>query len=238
MVEIPEGFLKAILADRADDTPRLILADWLADNDQADYGEYIRVQCQLAQMDGCDREDEPHGCGPFKLEGKCFPCQRAAPLRQRERELWDVGTDAGGFLEIPGHWGVATWRRGLIAKLRIYARDWLEWADHLTTRLPLEAVVITDFLAFHDTERTVVITDFGAFPARRCRPRGRTVWRDIPYGEAGREDYEAVFSAEWPGIAFSLISREGADHLHQLVEAIRSELAQSAGVPVHLFAGP
>ena len=43
-----EAFLRTARLDPDDDTPRLILADYLEENGEADRAEFIRVQCQLA----------------------------------------------------------------------------------------------------------------------------------------------------------------------------------------------
>src|SRR5579862_3514386 len=44
-----DAFLQAILESPDDDAPRLIYADWLEERDDP-RGEFIRVQCELAQM--------------------------------------------------------------------------------------------------------------------------------------------------------------------------------------------
>ena len=62
------AFLRAVLADPADDAPRLIYADWL--DEQGDpRGEFVRVQCRLAQL--------PAGH------------EAVGDLRRREKELLD-----------------------------------------------------------------------------------------------------------------------------------------------------
>jgi uncharacterized protein (TIGR02996 family) len=45
-----DAFLQAILDAPADDTPRLVYADWLEEHGQPDRGEFIRVQCALARL--------------------------------------------------------------------------------------------------------------------------------------------------------------------------------------------
>ncbi len=42
------AFLNAILDEADDDTSRLVFADWLEDNGQADRAEFLRLQCELA----------------------------------------------------------------------------------------------------------------------------------------------------------------------------------------------
>src|SRR6187402_2898783 len=51
-----QGFLADIVANPADDTPRLVFADWLEDHGQTHRAEFIRLQCRLATMP----EDDPH----------------------------------------------------------------------------------------------------------------------------------------------------------------------------------
>ncbi len=43
------AFLRAIIARPDDDTPRLVYADYLEENDQPQRAEFIRLQCQLAR---------------------------------------------------------------------------------------------------------------------------------------------------------------------------------------------
>jgi uncharacterized protein (TIGR02996 family) len=62
-----DGFLDRIAAAPDDDAPRLVFADWLDDQGDAAYAEFIRVQCALAR-----RQDPPE------------------PLRAREAELYDL----------------------------------------------------------------------------------------------------------------------------------------------------
>ena len=42
-----EGLMAAILAAPDDDLPRLVFADWLEENGEADHAEFIRVQCEI-----------------------------------------------------------------------------------------------------------------------------------------------------------------------------------------------
>jgi uncharacterized protein (TIGR02996 family) len=71
---------RAVLAYPAEDAPRLVYADWLAEHGQGERGEFVRVQCELART-SC------HSC-----DGSVFPCSmggqcRKYELRQRQREL-------------------------------------------------------------------------------------------------------------------------------------------------------
>ena len=44
-----EPFLRAICENPEDDTVRLVYADWLDENGDADRAEFIRVHCELAR---------------------------------------------------------------------------------------------------------------------------------------------------------------------------------------------
>jgi len=51
------ALMAAIIANPDEDTPRLVLADWLDENgDEHDHGraEFIRLQCELARFPNCD----------------------------------------------------------------------------------------------------------------------------------------------------------------------------------------
>ncbi|MFM8271305.1 MAG: TIGR02996 domain-containing protein, partial [Gemmata sp.] len=50
------ALLRAITANAGDDTPRLVYADWLDENEGPLQAEFIRVQCRLAQATAADRD--------------------------------------------------------------------------------------------------------------------------------------------------------------------------------------
>ena len=51
-----DALLRAIVRHPDDDTPRLVYADWLQENDRAEEGEFLRVQCRLAATEPDDPE--------------------------------------------------------------------------------------------------------------------------------------------------------------------------------------
>jgi uncharacterized protein (TIGR02996 family) len=78
-----EGLLKVIVADPDDDTVRLAYADWLDENRCAGHAEFIRVQVELARLDGelaASDEGKTAADGFRKLE-------RREELRRRETAL-------------------------------------------------------------------------------------------------------------------------------------------------------
>jgi|GEM_PF-2371512 len=88
------AFLAAIRAEPDDDTPRLVLADWLQEHDEPDRAELIRVQCRLAALaergevdnrpiDSADThrlEQQPEYQGLQRREQELLAAHRAAWL--------------------------------------------------------------------------------------------------------------------------------------------------------------
>jgi uncharacterized protein (TIGR02996 family) len=94
------AFIEAILAAPADDTPRLVYADWLEENGEPLRAEFIRVQCEVAGPGGVC------ACRPGTDGGAlaACPCRRCR-LRRRGRELNDVARHP---------WVTATWYQPLL----------------------------------------------------------------------------------------------------------------------------
>jgi uncharacterized protein (TIGR02996 family) len=53
-----DAFLRAVIDNPDDDTPRLVFADWLDEHDDRARAEFIRVQCELAGLSRGDRRVE------------------------------------------------------------------------------------------------------------------------------------------------------------------------------------
>ena len=154
-----EALLAAIRAARDEDTPRLAYADWLDEHEEMERGEFIRVQCELANV------HEPHVCGHNHGAGDCWVCR----LRNRERELFsqfDFVT-ATPF-EQSYHWPPqdrrhevhddtlpqVAWSRGFIAHVICTAANWLTHADAILAAQPIEQLTLTtplgrEFIAMH-----------------------------------------------------------------------------------------
>jgi uncharacterized protein (TIGR02996 family) len=69
-----DALLAAIVAHPDDDTPRLVYADWLDEHGQPDRAEFIRLQCELAQVSEADQSQKS--------------LQRAAWLLWRHTKEW------------------------------------------------------------------------------------------------------------------------------------------------------
>lgn len=84
------ALLAAVMAAPEDDAPRLIMADWYDEHGQAEYGEFIRVGCRMAELSASVRQGErdytTYQICDFTAVN-CDICREFAPLREREREF-------------------------------------------------------------------------------------------------------------------------------------------------------
>jgi uncharacterized protein (TIGR02996 family) len=109
-----QALLRTIRENPADDAPRLVFADWCDENGEPERAAFIRAQCRYAAAN---------------------PGVGAAPIADPEvRRLWEIGTEPGGFLEVPGFYGMPYWKRGFIESVRLRAADWLAHGSALAKR--------------------------------------------------------------------------------------------------------
>lgn len=128
------ALLQTINANPGDDAPRLVYADWLSENGQEERGEFIRVQCELANTpesvrltQECSQRDwealshhhQPTNASfilkpPFKNRIGTISFdgmnQRYEALRRRERELLDENWSKWirGIGIVPPEWKLST----------------------------------------------------------------------------------------------------------------------------------
>lgn len=152
-----EALYRAILADPADDTPRLVYADALEDAGEGDRAAFVRGQVELARVP----EWEP----------------AAVRAQHHDRRLITGGTWADGLPALPAGvaWDAAPFRRGLPGAVRV--RDvpaFVEHADALFGQYPLDSLELVGLR--HD--------DIAALEG--CPWLGRITRLGLPEG-AGRE---------------------------------------------------
>ena len=96
------ALLAAIAARPADDTPRLVYADWLDDHDQPARAEFIRVQCEVARIDGLPSAEAQGYADLYRRQDALFAGQRRALLGPLAADLGphDVTFDRGFITEI------------------------------------------------------------------------------------------------------------------------------------------
>jgi uncharacterized protein (TIGR02996 family) len=119
-----ELLLKAILANPAEDTPRLVYADWLEENGQGERAEFIRWQVAHPSTD--------YSTGPN--------CGRGGDIGTpdyRHRLKEEIASLLGQSYQF------ATWKRGLLYYLEMTAPEWFAHGDAILAAHPLTRVNIT-----------------------------------------------------------------------------------------------
>lgn len=148
-----DALLQDILANPQDNTPRLILADWLEEHGGTagrDRAEFVRVQVEIERL----RDEGPilraDWCGsggPDCREEPAALC-RLHSLCRRERELlpvvYAVTNRFLGDLRI-GDCKIA-FRRGFIAEVTLPCLDWLHFGPQIVRAAPVERVNLIDWL--------------------------------------------------------------------------------------------
>jgi uncharacterized protein (TIGR02996 family) len=117
-----DAFLQDILAHPDDDAPRLIFADWLEEQGDANSvarAEFIRIQCALAAGN--------------------LPQKRRAELARRERQILDVwGKEwARPICRLAQSW---TFHRGFIDEVAMWIDTFLRYAGQLFRRAPIQCL--------------------------------------------------------------------------------------------------
>jgi uncharacterized protein (TIGR02996 family) len=113
------AFLRLIAERPADDGPRLLYADWLAEHGDPDRADFIRMQCALAQLPRSDQRR---------------PDLEAAELRLR-------ATHADEWLGLePGAVDRCTFRRGFPDEVSLSAESFLEHGSRLFATGPVRTV--------------------------------------------------------------------------------------------------
>jgi uncharacterized protein (TIGR02996 family) len=125
-----EAFWQAILDEPDDDTPRLVYADWLDEQGQADRAELIRVQCELERLPADDPRRQALGTQAEKLVcehgkswlGPLYPFyeyQTGMPFRRGSAEV--LGITPGAFLSRSFQKTAAPWLARLaVSQLRLH----------------------------------------------------------------------------------------------------------------------
>lgn len=118
-----DALFRAVLAHPDDDTPRLVLADWLDDHGDAadrDRAAFIRVGCEMARSD-------PWGHAFRQLR------ERAYWLERKYETAWEASLDGTGIRH-------ARFARGFVEEVTIGAKRFLAEGDSLFDREPIRAV--------------------------------------------------------------------------------------------------
>ncbi len=193
------GFLAAILANPADDVPRLVYADWLDEQGQADRGEFIRLQIKLVGH-------------PVHHTAKT-----GCPLRRREHKLMEGFGWHQTWFSAPGFMPerFALWQhdaefiastsigirfsRGFVEAVSLSPRAWLDHAEELLAAAPIREVTFTTHFRF-DLEWGFVDSDMQI--AYLIRTSGHHRDLDINDVPMGAHIPTALLEHAWPKLLF------------------------------------
>src|SRR5262245_1119387 len=97
-----DALLTAIAAHPAEDTPRLMYADWLDEHGQALRAEFIRVQCALKQLEQRPADEQRRHVHLWRRQEELLDVHRADLLGPLGAELtyFDVVFDRGFVSEL------------------------------------------------------------------------------------------------------------------------------------------
>jgi uncharacterized protein (TIGR02996 family) len=122
--KLERGFLADIVANIDDDTPRLVYADWLAENGREERAEFVRVQVERARL----------------------PAWEAAQVRLRLREQELLKRHGEGWLaELPAIKGVRWegFRRGVVGEVSFASYEAMrQSAPAVRAAAPIEAATV------------------------------------------------------------------------------------------------
>lgn len=144
------ALLRAICLDPADDTVRLVYADYLDEHGEPEYAEFIRVQIQLARLDPepeCAATEEGLKCNDPSCSWAIWH-SKGFRLHQRERELLE-NQGHGGWWKFAGLSGAnvfdeVIYERGFAIRVTATCANFLAHAGSLFLAHPIKKVKLTD----------------------------------------------------------------------------------------------
>jgi uncharacterized protein (TIGR02996 family) len=191
------AFLRAIQDHPHEDGPRLVYADRLDEQGDADRAEFIRVQCALARLD----EDD----------------DRRAELERRETELW---RDHGRAWSKPLRTFARefTFRRGFADHVALPVRTFLDRADALFALMPTWSVAVRA-AKYHGAELAASpalgrLTALNLGGNRFGTAYAQSLLAALPYGRL--EELDLSNNALGPGGAAALAGVAGRARLRAL----------------------
>jgi uncharacterized protein (TIGR02996 family) len=197
-----DALLAAVLANPDEDTPRLVYADWLQENDQPERAEFIRGQVDVAVVEASlgyltpasgRRQGAARGEWLGELPGlELFEGNRYGTFPGDTRVGWRRQHVPGSP---PQPEIVAEFRRGFVAEVRCTGNDWFKHAAAILAAHPVRRVTLT------------------AWP----RPNGRSLEEAFEVNRRVNPDSPADYgtvagfiSELWPAIAFTLPPTQAA----------------------------
>jgi uncharacterized protein (TIGR02996 family) len=142
------AFMAAIIADPDDDTARLVAADFIEENGDADRASFIRIQVELARLESSPAEKKQDEIDALRLKERAF----LGPLSVKSRlwaaeacpELVRVDVRGGAGLDV-GVTGAErlSWGRGFVEGVTCPAEMWARHGAAVRRRQPIRSVVLT-----------------------------------------------------------------------------------------------
>jgi len=223
-----DAFLKAILADPDEDSHRLVYADWLTENGDADRGEFIRVQIELARRWPLAPPGTAYYDFPPDKRREYPEYQR---LLARARELWEhvprgrtctsgytwtlpLGDLFGEHLSSVQEWFCIgnfsesvrwTCRRGFVESVTCRGDDWVGHGDAVLAEHPVREVVVAEPADYAGGLSSLRLTAdpegraFGHVAIREAVAASHGSW--IAALDADTVALE-LLRLRWPGVAF------------------------------------
>lgn len=232
--------LQDIRANPDDDGLRLIYADWLDDQGQAERAEFIRVQIELASRDRWVTVD---GLVRYTRAPASFMSNEYVRLVEREAALfnwknldmwgfhdWERNTvSRNEFEAFSADVCIVLTHRGFPCKVKCLMQNWLDHGKAIYAAHPIERVEITDREPRASTARPgeFLWDDFGNHPPdSSCLPDDlpAVIWRLLTGGRVKRE----VLS-HWHRYSSK---KEATDALSRACLAYAKQLTQSPTVEV------
>jgi uncharacterized protein (TIGR02996 family) len=148
-----EALIRSVLANPADNAPRLVYADWLEERGRPEDADFIRVQIELARL---GFGDAFHKDGSGHLRHMPAHVER---LTERQLELWFAGYGRADLPDEMVNWPMTVHStpgqnlllcRGFVERITMFADVFLEVARGLFARQPVTHVRLVDLMPLHE----------------------------------------------------------------------------------------
>lgn len=218
--------LAGVCANPADDTARLVYADWMQENGQEERGEFVRVQVALAKFG-----PKPPECGSGLIaqdRAGCKACQLVLdwqcdtdPIRQRERQLLITKSAEDVWPTTASAWADKyEFSRGFLSSLTCSAVDFFAHADELVWQPGCTMVCgrCSGDGKAHGSDRPFEWSsdvDYGKCVV--CKGSGRVVREQCP---PAAQPIEEVTFTDWPNIT---VTGDGVTNLTYTVSGLPGE---------------
>ena len=143
-----DAMLAAIIANPADDLPRLVYADWLDENGESERAEFIRIQIMLsrgvvAACSKCGKCHSDYASFTKQCRGDLCSLKRLEYMVSRRHIVWEwhgPGVTAHACLV-----GSNDWKRGFVYRIIGSLGDLLSHGPAIVAVNPVEVVSVTEW---------------------------------------------------------------------------------------------